>query len=102
MVKFDLVLNDGKIHVELIDDGEGTPESAEQFTRFKSQCKPALEQLCGNYDPNAPYLISFTDEFLYTLSKCGFEKCSVEHIKDGNGNLTNRIRVIVTETPQHG
>ena len=44
MVKFDLVLSDGRIHVETIDDAEGTPGSSRQYARFNAECKPELEQ----------------------------------------------------------
>lgn len=92
MVKFDLVLTKGKIHVETIDDAEGTPGSSRQYTRFNSQCKPALERLGEQYDSNDSH---FTEHFDFTLGECQFFRRSVEQVKDEKGNPTNRVRVIV-------
>lgn len=94
MVKFDLVLTNGRIHVETVDDAEGTPGSSRQYTRFNAECKPELEQavnaLTGdNSADQKVYTIMFT------LGKHNFMKTDVIHVKDAEGNLTNRIRVTV-------
>ncbi len=94
MVKFDLVLTKGKIHVETIDDAEGTPGASRQYTRFNAECKPELEQavhaLTGDNSVD-----QMVDVIMFTLEKHNFMKMDVIHIKDAEGNLTNRIRVTV-------
>ena len=94
MVKFDLVLTDGRIYVETIDDAESTPGSSRQYTRFNAECKPELEQavkaLTG--DNSADQMV---DTIMFTLGKHNFMKTDVNHVKDAEGNLTNRIRVFI-------
>lgn len=94
MVKFDLVLTNGKIHVETIDDAEATPGASRQYTRFNEECKPELEKalakLSGPDSTDAR-----VDTIMFVLAAHYFEKQSVEHIKDADGNLTNRIRVVI-------
>ncbi len=94
MVKFDLVLTKGKIHVETIDDAEGTPGASRQYTRFNAECKPELEQavnaLTGDISVDRK-----VDMIMLTLGKHNFLKRDVIHVKDAEGILTNRIRVTV-------
>lgn len=94
MVKFDLVLTDGRIHVETIDDAEGTPGSSRQYTRFNAECKPELEQAVHilTADNSADQKV---DTILGVLAKHNFMKTNVIHIADAEGHLTNRIRVFV-------
>ena len=51
MVKFDLVLTNGRIHVETIDDAECTPGASRQYTRFNAECKPELDKLFATCGP---------------------------------------------------
>ena len=94
MVKFDIVLTDGRIHVEAIDDAEDTPGSTRQYTRFNAECKPELEQavnaLTGDNSAN-----QMVDTIMFTLGKHNFMKTDGIPVKDAEGNLTNRIRVTV-------
>ena len=94
MVKFDLVLTDGRIHVETIDDAEGTPGASRQYTRFNAECKPELEQavhmLTGDNSAE-----TICDKILCVLAKHNFMKTNVIHIADADGHLTNRVRMFV-------
>lgn len=92
MVKFDLVLTNGRIHVETIDDAEGTPGSSRQYTRFNAECKPELERAVNALtgDNLADQRV---DTIMFTLGNHNFMKTDVIHVKDAEGNLTNRIRV---------
>ena len=94
MVKFDLVLTNGRIHVETIDDAEGTPGSSRQYTRFNAECKPELEQAVNAFtgDKSADQVVH---TIMFTLGKHNFMKTDVIHVKDAEGNLTNRITVTV-------
>jgi len=94
MVKFDLVLTKGRLHVETIDDAEGTPGASRQYTRFNAECKPELEQAVNALtgDNSADQMV---DTIMFTLGKHNFMKTDVIHVKDAEGNLTNRIRVTV-------
>ena len=94
MVKFDLVLTDGRIHVETIDDAEGTPGASRQYTRFNAECKPELEQAVHilTSDNSVDQKV---DTLLGVLAKHNFMKTNVIHIADAEGHLTNRIRVFV-------
>ena len=94
MVKFDLVLTKGRLHVETIDDAEGTPGASRQYTRFNAECKPELEQAVNALtgDNSSDQMV---DTIMFTLGKHNFMKRDVIHVKDAEGNLTNRIRVTV-------
>jgi len=94
MVKFDLVLTDGRIHVETIDDAEGTPGSSRQYTRFNAECKPELEQVVSKLT-GADSTETKADAILLTLAKHNFMKEDVIHLMDDEGHLTNRIRVFI-------
>lgn len=94
MVKFDLVLTDGRIHVETIDDAEGTPGASRQYTRFNAECKPELEQFLSN-PSGADSNDAWADAIVFTLAKHNFMKKDVIHLMDDDGHLTNRIRVFI-------
>lgn len=94
MVKFDLVLTDGRILVESIDDAEGTPGSSRQYTRFNAECKPELEQVLSNLS-GADLTDDKADAIIFTLAKHNFMKEDVIQIRDDDGNLTNRLRVFI-------
>lgn len=94
MVKFDLVLTDGRIHVETIDDAEGTPGASRQYTRFNAECKPELEQVVSKLT-GADSTETKVDAILLTLAKHNFMKEDVIHLMDDEGHLTNRIRVFI-------
>lgn len=92
MVKFDLVLTDGRIHVETVDDAEGTPGASRQYTRFNAECKPELEQAVHilTADNSVDQKV---DAIMTVLAKHNFMKTGVTHLTDAEGHLTNRIRV---------
>ena len=90
MVKFDLVLTNGRIHVETIDDAEGTPGSSRQYTRFNAECKPELDKLFATCDPDN-WL--FNERFMSVLADHRFACRNVVHVRDADGNLTNHIRI---------
>lgn len=94
MVKFDLVLTDGRIHVETIDDAEGTPGASRQYTRFNAECKSELEQAVHllTADNSVDQKV---DTILAVLAKHNFMKTNVIHIADAEGHLTNRVRMFV-------
>ena len=94
MVKFDLVLTDGRIHVETIDDAEGTPGASRQYTRFNAECKPELEQAVHMLTSDNS-VDQKVDTILGVLAKHNFIQTNVIHITDAEGHLTNRIRVFV-------
>jgi hypothetical protein len=94
MVKFDLVLTDGRIHVETIDDAESTPGSSRQYTRFNAECKPELEQVLSNLI-GADSTDARVDAIMFTLAKHNFMKEDVIHLMDEDGHLTNRLRVFI-------
>lgn len=94
MVKFDLVLTDGRIHVETIDDAEGTPGSSRQYTRFNAECKPELEQVVHMLTSDHS-VETKCDKILCVLAKHNFMKMDVIHLTDDEGHLTNRIRMFV-------
>lgn len=94
MVKFDLVLTNGRIHVETIDDAEGTPGSSRQYTRFNAECKPELEQVLSNLI-GADSTDARVDAIMFTLAKYNFMKEDVIHLMDEDGHLTNRLRVFI-------
>jgi len=94
MVKFDLVLTDGRIHVETIDDAEGTPGSSRQYTRFNAECKPELEQVLSNLI-GADSTDARVDAIMFTLAKHNFMKEYAIHLMDEDGHLTNRLRVFI-------
>ena len=94
MVKFDLVLTNGRIYVETIDDAESTPGSSRQYTRFNAECKPELEQALSNLS-GADLTDARVDAIIFTLAKHNFMKTNVIHIADAEGHLTNRIRMFV-------
>lgn len=99
MVKFDLVLTDGRIHVETIDDAESTPGSSRQYTRFNAECKPDLEQAVNALtgDNSADQMV---DTIFGVLAKHNFMKKDVIHLMDDDGHLTNRIRVFIDSIEQ--
>lgn len=94
MVKFDLVLTDGRIHVETIDDAECTPGSSRQYTRFNAECKPDLEQVLSNLS-GADLTDARADAIMFTIAKHNFMKEDAIHLMDENGHLTNRLRVFI-------
>lgn len=92
MVKFDLVLTKGKIRIETIDDAESTPGTSRQYIRFNAECKPDLEKWGAEYVRDDPMVI---EKFFAVLCDHMFEKRAIVHVKDNDGNLTNRIRVFI-------
>ena len=94
MVKFDLVLTNGRIHVETIDNAESTPGASRQYTRFNAECKPALERavnaLTGDNLEDQT-----VDAIIFTLARHNFMKKDVIHLMDDEGHLTNRVRVFI-------
>lgn len=90
MVKFDLVLTNGRIHVETIDDAEDTPGSSRQYTRFNAECKPELDKL---FETCGPDNWLFNERFMSVLADHQFECRDVVHVRDADGNLTNHIRI---------
>ena len=99
MVKFDFVLNNGRIHVETIDDAEGTPGSSRQYTRFNAECRPELEQVLSNLSgPGSTD--AWMDAIIFTLAKHNFMKKDVIHLMDDDGHLTNRARVFIDSIEQ--
>ena len=94
MVKFDLVLTDGRIHVETIDDAEGTPGASRQYTRFIAECKPELERAVHilTSDNSVDQKV---DTILGVLMKHNFITVDVTHLTDDAGHLTNRVRVFI-------
>lgn len=90
MVKFDLVLTNGRIHVETIDDAECTPGAPRQYTRFNAECKPELDKLFATCGPGN-WL--FNERFMSVLADHRFACRDVVHVRDADGNLTNHIRI---------
>ena len=96
VVKFDLVLTNGRIHVETIYDAEGTSGASWQYTRFNAECKPELDQAVQilTADNSVDQMV---DTILGVLEKHNFTKTDVIPITDAEGHLTNRIRVFVED-----
>ena len=94
MVKFDLVLSDGRIHVETFDDAEGTPGASRQYTRFNAECKPELEQVLHTLTGDDSAETKCVN-ILGVLAKHNFMKMDVIHLTDDEGHLTNRLRVFI-------
>lgn len=95
MVKFDLVLTDGRIHVETIDDAEGTPGSSRQYTRFNAECKPELDAFMATINGNNIGDPDTDLNMLRILIEHNFEKRDVVLAKDADGNFAGRIRLII-------
>lgn len=95
MVKFDLVLTDGRIHVETIDDAEGTPGSSRQYTRFNAECKPELDAFMATVNGNNIGDQETDLNILRILIEHNFEKRDVVLVKDADGKFAGRIRMFV-------
>lgn len=95
MVKFDLVLTNGRIHVETIDDAEGTPGSSRQYTRFNAECKPELDAFMATVNGNNIGDPDTDLNILRILIEHNFEKRDVVLVKDAGGNFAGRIRMFV-------
>ena len=95
MVKFDLVLTDGRIHVETIDDAEGTPGSSRQYTRFNAECKPELDAFMATVNGNNIGDPDTHLHILHILNEHNFDKRDVVLMKDAAGNFAGRVRLII-------
>ena len=92
MVKFDLVLTDGRIHVETIDDAEGTPGASRQYTRFNAECKPELERAL-----DGPGGMDMTDVMDAILEKHNFVQTGATvSLVDMVGDVVMRRRIHIS------
>lgn len=95
MVKFDLVLANGRIHVETIDDAEGTPGSSRQYTRFNAECKPELDAFMATVNGNNIGDLDTNLHILRILNEHNFDKRDAVLVKDADGKFAGRIRLII-------